>query len=102
MMMSMATDSGQLRIGEFARRVGVAPELLRAWESRYGLTRPVRSPGGLLRYTSADATRVERMRRGLEQGLSAAEAARAALEDERPSENLLEDVAAPLPAAVGR
>ena len=102
MMMSMATDSGQLRIGEFARRVGVTPELLRAWESRYGLTRPVRSPGGFRLYTAADAARVERMRRGLEQGLSAAEAARAALEDERPSEGMLEDLAARLLAAIGR
>ena len=98
----MATDSGQLRIGEFARRVGVTPELLRAWESRYGLTRPVRSPGGFRLYTAADAARVERMRRGLEQGLSAAEAARAALEDERPSAGMLEDLAARLLAAIGR
>jgi DNA-binding transcriptional MerR regulator len=82
----MAADPGQLRIGEFARRVGVSPELLRAWERRYGLTRPVRSPGGFRLYTAADAARVERMRRGLDEGLSAAEAARAALEDERPSE----------------
>jgi DNA-binding transcriptional MerR regulator len=102
MMISMTTDSGQLRIGEFARRVGVTPELLRAWESRYGLTRPVRSPGGFRLYTADDAARVERMRRGLEQGLSAAEAARSALADERPSEGLLEDLAARLLAAVGR
>jgi hypothetical protein len=33
MIMSMATEPGQLRIGEFARRVGVAPELLRAFAS---------------------------------------------------------------------
>ena len=98
----MATDPGQLRIGEFARRVGVTPELLRAWESRYGLTRPVRSPGGFRLYTAADAARVERMRRGLDEGLSAAEAAHAALEDERPSEGLLEDAAARLLAAIGR
>src|SRR6476646_3200928 len=45
----MAADPGQLRIGEFARRVGVTPKLLRAWKSRYGLTRPVRSPGGFRR-----------------------------------------------------
>jgi DNA-binding transcriptional MerR regulator len=96
----MAADPGQLRIGEFARRVGVAPELLRAWESRYGLTRPLRSPGGFRLYTAADAARVERMRRGLDQGLSAAEAARAALEDERPSEGLLEDAAARLLTAI--
>jgi DNA-binding transcriptional MerR regulator len=98
----MAADPAQLRIGEFARRVGVTPELLRAWESRYGLTRPVRSPGGFRLYTAADAARVERMRRGLDQGLSAAEAARAALTDERPSEGLLEDAAARLRAAIGR
>ena len=98
----MAADPGQLRIGEFARRVGVTPELLRAWESRYGLTRPVRSPGGFRLYTAADATRVERMRRGLDQGLSAAEAARVALADERPSEGLLEDAAARLLGAICR
>ena len=96
----VAADSGQLRIGEFARRVGVTPELLRAWESRYGLTRPVRSPGGFRLYTTADAARVARMRRGLDEGLSAAEAAQAALEDERPSEGLLEDAAARLLAAI--
>ena len=98
----MAADPGQLRIGEFARRVGVTPELLRAWESRYGLTRPVRSPGGFRLYTAADATRVERMRRGLDHGLSAAEAARVALAEERPSEGLLEDAAARLLGAICR
>jgi MerR family transcriptional regulator, light-induced transcriptional regulator len=99
---NMAEDPGQLRIGEFARRVGVTPELLRAWESRYGLTRPIRSAGGFRLYTTADAARVERMRRGLDEGLSAAEAARAALEDARPSEGLLEDLAARLLTAIGR
>ena len=98
----MAADLGSLRIGEFSRRVGVNPELLRAWESRYGLMRPLRSPGGFRLYTTADAARVERMRRGLDEGLSAAEAARAALEDERPSDGLLEDAAARLLAAFRR
>ena len=42
------------------------------------------------------------MQRGLDQGLSAAEAARAALEDERPSDGMLEDLAARLLAAIGR
>jgi len=65
----VAADPGQLRIGEFARRVGVTPELLRAWASRYGLTRPVRSSGGFRLYTAADAARVERMPRGLAEGL---------------------------------
>jgi DNA-binding transcriptional MerR regulator len=72
-------DEALHRIGEFAQRVGVSPELLRAWERRYGLLAPVRSPGGYRLYSAEDAKRVRRMRRRLEDGLSASEAARAAL-----------------------
>jgi hypothetical protein len=36
-----------LRIGELSRRLGVSDHVLRAWENRYGLLQPVRSPGGL-------------------------------------------------------
>jgi len=89
-----------LRIGEFARRVGVSAAVLRAWERRYGLLRPVRSSGGFRLYTAEDAERVARMRRGLDHGLSAAEAARAALVEARPSAGLLEDAAARLLAAI--
>ena len=89
-----------LRIGEFARRVGVSPEVLRAGERRYGLLEPVRSPGGFRLYTTDDAERVARMRRGLDEGLSAAEAARAALQSARPSDGLLEDAAPRLLAAI--
>lgn len=72
---------GRLRIGELSRRVGVSPELLRAWELRYGLLRPTRSPGGFRLYSAADEARVLRMRAFQSQGLSAAEAARLAAED---------------------
>jgi DNA-binding transcriptional MerR regulator len=96
----MAVDSGALRIGEFARRVGISPELLRAWERRYGLLHPIRSPGGFRLYTTADAERVARMRHGLESGLSAAEAARIAVEDSRPAVGLLEDVTSRLLLAI--
>lgn len=96
--MSIAPES--VRIGEFARRVGVSAELLRAWERRYGLLEPVRSPGGFRLYTSEDAERVARMRRGLEEGLSAAEAARAAVQSVRSPAGLLEDAAARLLTAI--
>ena len=36
-----------LRIGELRRRLAVSDHVLRAWESRYGLLQPVRSPGAL-------------------------------------------------------
>jgi DNA-binding transcriptional MerR regulator len=71
---------GHLRIGELSRRVGVNPELLRAWELRYGLLQPSRSPGGFRLYSPADEERVKRMRAFQTQGLSAAEAARLALD----------------------
>lgn len=64
-----------LRIGELGRRAGVSPDLLRAWERRYGLLSPVRSSGGLRLYSLADLARVRLMRRHLEAGLAAAEAA---------------------------
>jgi DNA-binding transcriptional MerR regulator len=96
----MSTDVGALRIGEFARRAGVSPELLRAWERRYGLLQPIRSEGGFRLYTAEDAERVHRMRSGLDEGLSAAEAARRALAQARPAEGLLDDLRRRLLTAV--
>src|SRR5215210_2218068 len=78
--MYTAAMPADLRIGELARRTGVAPELLRAWERRYGLLRPARSEGGFRLYAEADERRVERMRQHLGDGLAAAEAARRAVE----------------------
>ncbi|HSP71764.1 MAG TPA: cobalamin B12-binding domain-containing protein [Gaiellaceae bacterium] len=66
------------RIGELARRTGVSPDLLRAWERRYGLLEPVRTGGGFRVYSEADEQRVRAMQSHLEQGLAAAEAARLA------------------------
>jgi DNA-binding transcriptional MerR regulator len=68
-------DDGLVRIGELSRRSGVSPELLRAWERRYGLLRPERSSGGLRLYAPADLERIRVMRRHLADGLAAAEAA---------------------------
>jgi MerR family transcriptional regulator, light-induced transcriptional regulator len=73
-----------VRIGELGRRLGVSEHVLRAWERRYGLLRPMRSPGGYRLYSDADERRVRRMQAHLAAGLSAAEAARAALNEERP------------------
>jgi DNA-binding transcriptional MerR regulator len=73
-----------MRIGELSRRTGVTPELLRAWEQRYGLLRPTRSSGGYRLYSSADEARVRRTTALIADGLSAAEAARAAVEGVAP------------------
>jgi DNA-binding transcriptional MerR regulator len=75
-----------VRIGELSRRQGVSPDLLRAWERRYGLLAPERTPGGFRLYSAGDEARVRAMRRGLAQGLSAAAAARMALREPAPLE----------------
>ena len=68
-------EDAHLRIGELGRRSGVSPELLRAWERRYGLLRPHRSAGGQRLYSSGDLERVRAMQRHMNQGLAAREAA---------------------------
>ena len=77
--MSQMHPVGTLRIGELARRTGVTRELLRAWEQRYGLLKPSRSSGGFRLYSEDDERRVRTTTALIQQGLSAAEAARRAL-----------------------
>jgi MerR family transcriptional regulator, light-induced transcriptional regulator len=69
------STQGRFRIGELSRRSGVTPDLLRAWERRYGLLSPSRSAGGLRLYSEEDLLRVRAMQQHLAAGLAAAEAA---------------------------
>ena len=72
-----------MRIGELAAKVGVSTHVLRAWESRYGLLRPVRSAGGYRLYGHEDERRVREVISLRDQGVSAAEASRRVLAAER-------------------
>src|SRR5437588_8812081 len=83
-MSAHEADAGPVRIGELSRRVGVKPEVLRAWERRYGILSPTRTEGGFRLYGEEDERRVRRMLEHLEHGLSAAEAARLAQTDPPP------------------
>lgn len=42
-----------------AQRTGLTPDLLRAWEKRYGAVSPVRSAGGQRHYSDADVERLQ-------------------------------------------
>jgi MerR family transcriptional regulator, light-induced transcriptional regulator len=74
----LAASTAGLRIGQLSRRVGVSPDVLRAWERRYGVLRPQRSRSGQRLYTSADEQRVRQMLEHMDRGYSAAVAARLA------------------------
>lgn len=73
-----------VRIGELSRRVGVAPETLRAWERRYGVLQPARTDAGYRIYTDADEFRARRMRELIDGGWAAGEAANAVTEPAAP------------------
>ncbi len=97
-------DPGPVRIGELSRRVGVTPEVLRAWERRYGILSPTRTDGGFRLYGQDDERRIRRMLQHLEQGLSAAEAARLARADPArldPAAGTDDGSGAPTAAALG-
>jgi DNA-binding transcriptional MerR regulator len=101
--------AGYLRIGQLARRTGVSPELLRAWEQRYRLLQPTRTAGGFRLYSAADEARVQRMQRLVSGGLAAAQAASLVLSDDEPtpppaspSATALEEAAGDLTASLDR
>jgi DNA-binding transcriptional MerR regulator len=79
---TLESGPGYLRIGELAKRTGVSPELLRAWEQRYGLLQPARTAGGFRLYDAADEARVRRMQGYVSGGLAASQAARLVLSGE--------------------
>ena len=95
-------ETGRLRIGELSRRVGESPELLRAWETRYGLVAPERTAGGLRLYSEQDERRVRAMREHINAGLSASEAARLAKLADDPQPEAASATLADIEAALER
>lgn len=68
---SMALPSGGLiPIRTVSSLTGVNPVTLRAWERRYGLIRPERTPKGHRLYTMEDVERIRRVLQLLQAGMS--------------------------------
>lgn len=88
----MSDARSVLRIGEVSRRTGVAVPTLRAWERRYGLLTPARTDGGHRLYSEDDVARVRGMQHLLDDGWSAAAAAREVLRDPAASVTRLASV----------
>ncbi len=71
-------------IGDVAARLGVAPETVRSWGRRYGLTASARTEGGHRRYSPDDLDTFMRMQELIAGGSTPGEAARAAAAETRP------------------
>ena len=68
-------SGGGLNIAAVARRTGVGEHTLRKWEHRYGVLRPIRTPGGQRRYSEDDVGRVQWLAARLAEGYRIGEAA---------------------------
>ena len=77
-----------------AELTGVPAATLRAWERRYGIPSPQRSPNGYRQYSRDDVEKVRSLRRLVAEGLSASRAAEQVRQNKppRPSENLNTDL----------
>ena len=51
-----------------AKLTGLTPEVLRAWERRYGAVAPVRTPGGTRRYRASDVERLRLLKAAVDAG----------------------------------
>ncbi len=79
-------DNEGMRIGNLADRVGLTTHVLRVWEKRYGLLRPVRSVGGYRLYTEADEKRVRAVIALRDRGVPVSDAVNRVLAAERLGE----------------
>ncbi len=66
-------------IKQAATRSGVGVSLLRAWERRYGVVAPIRTPGGYRLYDDEAITRLRSMRQLVDGGWAASQAAEAVM-----------------------
>jgi DNA-binding transcriptional MerR regulator len=76
-----------------AHLTGLSPEVIRAWERRYGVVEPLRTPGGTRRFRAADLERLRLVKAVVDEGhrigqvarLDPAELERRAAESPMPS-----------------
>lgn len=84
-----------------AERTGLSPDVLRAWERRYGVVSPARSEGGQRLYSDADLERLLLIVKAMEAGRSVGHTAPLSLDDLRQlvAEDAERGAARPAPAA---
>jgi len=72
----MNTPNGLLPIREVARQTGVNPVTLRAWERRYGLIKPRRTPKGHRLYSAEHIAQIRQVLGWLQRGVAVSQVKR--------------------------
>ncbi|HEY0882815.1 MAG TPA: MerR family transcriptional regulator, partial [Archangium sp.] len=83
------------RIHMAAEMTGVSEGLIRAWERRYGVLKPRRTPSGYRAYTQADIEVLKRLKKLTEEGVAIAEAVRLLPRIRREAKEHVEGLDAP-------
>jgi hypothetical protein len=65
---SAGNQSGHYSIGELAKRTGLSVLRIRAWETRHGVPRSVRTESGHRRYPASEALRLELLAQAVQAG----------------------------------
>ena len=73
--MPVSTETPSFNLKAVVRETGIKAETLRAWERRYGIPRPARSPGGHRIYSRRDIDTLHWLNRRRSEGLSISRAA---------------------------
>jgi DNA-binding transcriptional MerR regulator len=63
-----ADDETTYPLRAVVRMTGLSPELLRAWERRYGVIAPLRTSGGTRRYRASDLERLQLLKKAVDAG----------------------------------
>lgn len=79
----MTDQPGRFRINWVAETTGVPEATLRAWERRYQVPKPQRTPSGYRLYSQEDVATVKRMRELCDTGISPADAAKEIQREEK-------------------
>lgn len=72
----MTDQDGRFRINRVAETTGIPEATLRAWERRYHVPKPSRTPSGYRLYSADDVAQVRKMRELCDAGVSPADAAK--------------------------
>jgi len=96
------TGAGRYRIHAVAEITGVPEATLRAWERRYAVPIPVRTPSGYRLYSPKDVELVKRMRELCAAGMAPVDAAKLVAESSRPSAPAAEPHSDPYEALASR
>ncbi|AHE97613.1 MerR family transcriptional regulator [Thioalkalivibrio paradoxus ARh 1] len=78
-------SDGLFPIRHVCAETGVNPVTLRAWERRYGLIRPLRTPKGHRLYSTEDIVRIKRILALLDEGVAVSQVSRVLEREPRPA-----------------